>query len=48
MHCAWVLSIGTIVAEFWTCGSLVEIGLCIVTYFVYNIVDIGGHSTIVL
>ena len=27
-HCVWVPLIGTTMAEFWACGSLVGIGLC--------------------
>ena len=38
--------IGTTVAEFWACQSLVGIGLCTVTYSMYNIVDIGGCSAL--
>ena len=48
VHSVRVLSTGRAVAEFWACGSLVGIGLCTCTYFVYNIVDIGGPSIIVV
>ena len=48
VHCVWVPLIGATMAEFWACGSLVGIGLCTITYFVYNIVDIGSPSIIVL
>ena len=48
VHCVWVPLIGTTMAELWTCGSLVGIGLCTITYSVYNIVDIGGPSIIVV
>ena len=48
VHCVWVPLIGTTVAEFWARGSLVGIDLCTVTYFVYNILDIGGPSIIVV
>ena len=44
VHCVRVPSIGTTVAEFWACGSLVGIGLCTITYYVYYIVDIGAPS----
>ena len=42
MHCVRVPLIGTIVADFWACGSLVGIGSCAFSYFVYNIVGIGA------
>ena len=48
VHCVWVPLTGTTVAEFWECGSLVGIGFCTFSYFVYNIVDIGGPSIIVM
>ena len=48
VHCVWVPLIGTTVAEFWARGSLVGIDLCTFIYFVYNIVDIGGPSIIVV
>ena len=48
MHCVQVPLIGTTVAEFWACGSLIGIGLCTFSSFVYNIVDIGGPSIIVI
>ena len=48
VHCVRVSLTSITVAEFWACGSLVGIGLCIVTYSVYNIVDIGGLSIIVV
>ena len=48
MRCVRVPLTGTIVAEFWACGSLVGIGLCMFIYSVYNIVDIGGPSIIVV
>ena len=35
-------------AEFWARGSLVGISLCTFTYYVYNIVGIGGPSIIVV
>ena len=48
VHCVRVPLTGTTVAEFWACGSSVGISLCIVTYSVYNIMDIGGPSIIVV
>ena len=48
VHCVRVPLTCTTVAEFWVCGSLVGIGLCIFTYFVYNFVDIEGPSIIVV
>ena len=48
VHCVWVPLIGTTVAEFWACGSLVGSGyahfptLCTISG------DIGGPSIIVL
>ena len=48
VHCVRVPLTGTTVAEFWAFGSLVGIGFCTFTYFVYNIVDIGGPSIIVV
>ena len=48
VHRVWVPLIVTTVGEFWACGSLVGIGLCTFTYFVYNILDIGGPPIIVL
>ena len=48
VHCAWMPLTGTTVAEFWACGSLVGIGLCTITYYVYNFVDIEGPSIIVM
>ena len=47
-HCVQVPLTGTTMAEFWAGGSLVGISLCAFTYSVYNIVDIGGPSIIVM
>ena len=48
VHCVQVPLTGTTVAEFWARGNLVGIGLCTFTYYVYNIVDIGGPCIIVV
>ena len=48
VHCVRVPLTSTIVAEFWACGGLIGIGLCTFSYYVYNIVDIGGASIIVV
>ena len=48
VHCVRVSLTGTTVAEFWARGGLVRICLCTFTYSVYNIVDIGGPSIIVM
>ena len=48
VHCVRVPLTGTTVAEFWACGSLVGIGSHTITYYVYNIMDIGGPSIIVV
>ena len=42
VHCVRVPLIGTTMAEFWACGSLVGIRLCTFSYSVYDIVDYLG------
>ena len=48
VHCVRVLLTSTTVAKFWAFGSLVRIGFCTFSYFVYNIVDMGGPYIIVM
>ena len=48
VHCVGMPLTGTTIAEFRACGSLVGIGFCTFAYSVYNIVDIGGPSIIVV
>ena len=48
VHCVRVPLTGTTVAESWACGNLVGIGFYTFPYSVYNIVDIGGPSIIVV
>ena len=48
VHCVWVPLTGATGAEFWAFESLVGIGFCIFSYSVFNIVDIGGPSIIVM
>ena len=48
VHCVWVPLTVTTMAELCACGSLVGIGFCTFSYSVYNIVDIGGPSIIVM
>ena len=42
VHCVRVALTGTIVAEFWACGSLVGIGLSIFSYSVFNVWTLGA------
>ena len=48
VHCVWVPLTGTIVAAFWAHGSLVGIGFYIFEPTLYNSVDIGGPSMLVV